>query len=474
MNRLRTRLTLLILGGAVFSILLVSIIANGTILKNFDTYMEKEQEKRLESFLQLVKESYASNNGWTKGTFNEIRNSSLTRNFDIEIKDADNNLVFTSSMENTMVQMHNEMRNRMGHGMMRRNRQSIQEQNLREENYVVDQYDMVVDNQRIGSITIGQVGPFLISESDIEFTKGVNNAILYGAMISIAATILLGVYSSKIFLVPILRITQSANDIREGKLDTEVMTSGNIIELRDLSVSINHLSKSLKEQELLRKRLTSDISHELRTPLTILQSHIEAISDGVWEPTQDKLEICKAEVHRLIKLVDELKHLTDIENHQLDLEIHRYCLSKDLNEVVTSFQYQFQEKGVLLNRNIKENIEIYGDKNKIRQAVVNLISNAFKFTSSGGTVTVELLENQDEVEIVVKDTGMGIDQQDIPYVFERFYRGDASRNRKTGGAGIGLSITKTLVEAHGGNIIVESEKNKGTKFIIRLPKEKSK
>ena len=362
----------------------------------------------------------------------------------------------------------------MGHGMMRRNRQSIQEQNLREENYVVDQYDMVVNNQRIGSITIGQVGPFLISESDIEFTKGVNNAILYGAMISIAATILLGVYSSKIFLVPILRITQSANDIREGKLDTEVMTSGNIIELRDLSVSINHLSKSLKEQELLRKRLTSDISHELRTPLTILQSHIEAISDGVWEPTQDKLEICKAEVHRLIKLVDELKHLTDIENHQLDLEIHRYCLSKDLNEVVTSFQYQFQEKGVLLNRNIKENIEIYGDKNKIRQAVVNLISNAFKFTSSGGTVTVELLENQDEVEIVVKDTGMGIDQQDIPYVFERFYRGDASRNRKTGGAGIGLSITKTLVEAHGGNIIVESEKNKGTKFVIKLPKEKSK
>lgn len=472
MNRLRTRLTLLILGGAVFSILLVSIIANGTILKNFDTYMEKEQEKRLESFLELVRESYASNNGWTRATFNEIRNSSLIRNFDIEIKDGDNNLVFTYNMENTMVQMHNEMMNRMGHGMMRRSSQSILDQNLRGENYVVDQYEMVVDNQRIGSITIGHVGPFLISESDIEFTKGVNNAILYGAMISIAATILLGIYSSKIFLVPILKITQSANDIREGKLDTEVTTSNNITELKDLSMSINHLSKSLKEQELLRKRLTSDISHELRTPLTILQSHIEAISDGIWEPTQDKLDICSDEVHRLIKLVDELKHLTDIENHQLDLEIQRYSLSKDLSEIVASFQPQFREKGILLSSHMKEDVEIDGDKDKIRQAVVNLISNAFKFTGSGGTVSVELLENQDKAEIIVKDTGMGIDQEDILYIFERFYRGDASRNRKTGGAGIGLSITKTLVEAHGGSITVASEKNEGTIFTIKLPPKK--
>lgn len=472
MNKLRTRLILLILGGAIFSIVLVSIITNITVLKNFDLYMRNEQENRLEEVVQLVEQSYTSNNGWTEAALKNISISPLIRNFDIEIKDENNNPIFTYYMENKMIQMHNDMMGRMGNGMMRGRGSGMMGSNLRDENYILEEYGLLFNNEKIGTITIGHIGPFLVSESEIEFKKGINMSIFYAAVISVIAAILLGVHSSKIFSRPILKITEAANDIREGKLDTKVEMSNNIIELQELSMSINHLSKSLSDQDRLRKRLTSDISHELRTPLTILQSHIEAISDGIWEPTQDKLDICKNEVIRLIKLVEELKHLNDIENHELTLDIQQYSLSKDLNEVAESFQYQFQEKSIILNSNINENVQIYGDKDKIKQVLVNLLSNAFKFTNAGGTVNIGLLENREQVEITVEDTGIGIEEQDVPYVFERFYRSDVSRNRKTGGTGIGLTITKTLIEAHGGKIVVESKKNKGTKFTIILPKRR--
>lgn len=472
MNRLRTRLVLLILGGSLFSIALVSTITNVTLLKNFDVYMRNEQGNRLDEVIKLVEGSYNLNSGWTQQAIDNIKASPLINNFDIEIRDESNNTIFTYYMENTMIQMHNEMMSRMGHGMMHRGKYSMMDNQLRGENYAIEEYDLLSNTKEsVGTIIIGYVGPFIVSERDIEFTRGINMSIFYGAVVSVIAAILLGIYSSKIFSIPILKITEAANDIRKGKLDTKVEINNKIVELNDLSKSINHLSKSLSDQELLRKRLTADVSHELRTPLTVLQSHIEAISDGIWEPTKEKLDICKNEVNRLIKLVEELKHLTDIENHELNLEIKKYSLSKDLNEIVESFRYQFQENGIKLNANVNENIQIYGDKDKIMQAIVNLLSNALKFTSAGGIVNIELIENKEQVHITIEDTGIGIDKQDIPYIFERFYRSDISRNRKTGGTGIGLAITKTLIEAHEGKITVKSKANEGTKFKIVLPKE---
>lgn len=481
-NKLRTRLILLILGGTILSIVLVSVITNINVLKKFDLYMRNEQEDRLDAVIQLVEKSYGINQGWTVEALNNISISSLFNSFDIEIRDEGNNLIFKSYMESAMVQRHREMMRRMGHGMMGARGQGMMgrgrfteiENNMGDENYIVEQQELRYDNKRIGSIVIGHIGPFQVSERDIAFTRGINSAIFYAAIISVIAAIFLGMYSSKIFSRPILQITEAANHIREGKLDTKVEVDNNIVELQELAKSINHLSKSLNEQELLRKRLTSDISHELRTPLTILQGHIEAISDGIWEATPDKLNICKNEVIRLIKLVEELKYLTDIENHKFTLKVQEYPLSKDLNEILQGFQYQFQDKKIKLNANIKEEIYINGDRDKIRQVFINLISNAIKFTDAGGKINIQLLECNKQIKIIIEDTGIGIGEEDLPYVFQRFYRSDVSRSRKTGGTGIGLSITKTVIEAHGGRIKVESKKNEGSKFTIILPRKPSR
>ncbi|SDK09374.1 sensor histidine kinase [Natronincola ferrireducens] len=470
-NKLRTRLILMTLGGAVFSILLVSIITNITVFNRFEDYMQREQENRVEEVIRIIEESYAVNGGWTEEAIYYIDISYLIHSFDIEIKDKENNIVYTHYMENNMLQMHNQMMGRMRHPMMGRGPRGIMGQNLRAENYIVESHEAFYDNERIGTIVIRHIGPFQVSEREIEFTRGINRSILYSAIISIISAILLGMYSSRIFSKPILQITKAANYIREGKLDTKVEIPNNIVELQELSSSINHLASSLNSQQLLRKRLTSDISHELRTPLTILQSHIEAISDGIWEPTQDKLDICKSEVIRLIKLVEELKHLTDIESHRINLQIQQYSLSKDLEEVLESFAIKFQDKRIKVYSNIQKDVQITGDKDKIKQVLINILANALKFTNSGGSVKVDLVEEKEMIKITIEDTGIGIDNNNLPYIFERFYRSDESRSRKTGGTGIGLTITKTLIEAHGGKIIVESKKGKGSKFHIVVPKQ---
>lgn len=468
-NKIRTRLVMLILGGAILSIILVSIITNFTLFNEFDLYMRSEQKNRLQEILQLAEQSYGIKGSWGVEAINNIAISPLVNDFDIVIRDESNNVVLTQYMENTTVKMHNEMMRRMGPSMRGRNHTNMNG-SRRDGNYIVENHDLIFRDKVVGSISIGHVGPFLVSERELEFTKGINLSILYGALISILFSILLGMYFSKLFSDPIVRITEAAKKISKGDLSNKIEVGNNVKELNELSRTINHLSQSLREQELLRKRLTSDISHELRTPLSILLSHIEAISDGVWKATPEKMEICKNEVVRLINLVDELRYLTDIEKHELKLDIQKFSLTNDLRDIANSYNHQFLEKGIGLNINIKENIEFLGDRDKIKQIMINILSNALKFTNSGGYVNVTLHDTDDKILITVEDTGIGIDETDTPFIFERFYRADQSRNRKTGGAGIGLAITKSLVEAHKGEIKVSSKKDQGTKIIVALPK----
>lgn len=521
MNKLKTRLILLTMGGSIFAILLVSLITNFTFFKEFDMYMESTQEQKVEEVLNMIYQAYTMDEGWSSRALEYINFSPLVNNFDLVIKDENDKVILTNLLDDNMMDHHNNMmgrmgrgmgmghnmggrmgrepgHHRMGRGMMGRDydnshghnnynsgvveesypdtynngvvEDEIMENLARSGNYIKQSYVLDLDNVKLATIDIGYMGPFNISESDIGFTRGINRSIFYAALISILISIILGLYSSRVFSKPILKITEAANNIRKGHLDTIAVEDNKIVELKELSSSINHLSQSLEEQGQLRKRLTSDISHELRTPLTVLQSHIEALIDGVWEPTEERLNVCKNEVIRLIKLVEQLKYLTDIESHKIELDKEDYNLSSDMAEIVESFKYQFAEKEVSLNSNIERDLFIRGDRDKIKQIIINLLSNAFKFTNKNGHVGVSLKDKGQEVAIVVEDNGIGIDEKDIPYLFERLYRSDTSRNRKTGGTGIGLTITKTLVNAHGGNIGVESQKDKGTKMTVSLPK----
>ncbi|WIV11570.1 HAMP domain-containing sensor histidine kinase [Proteiniborus sp. MB09-C3] len=465
-KKLKTKFIISMISIATLSIFLVGIITNITIFKKFNTYMEEEQIDRIEDVVKMVEYSYSLDKSWSNRVLSNILNSRLIDNFDIQIKNENGDIVFENFMSNSMMRMHNQMMRSMSKGMMRGSSRS----QINDSTTTVKMSELIVDDKRVGTVEIGYAGPFIISQREVDFTRGINNSILFASFISLVLAMLLGLYNSKVMSEPILKITHAANNIREGKLDTNIDMKNDAEELIELSKSINHLAKSLKEQQILRKRLTTDISHELRTPLTILQSHIEAFNDGIWLPTKDKLDICREEVIRLKKLVEQLKYITDIESHRVELEIEQVDLSQLIENVVESFRYEFEIKEIELNKHIRKNVMIEADKDKVRQVMINIISNALKFTDTLGKVDVLLSEDEKSVTIEITDTGIGINKEDIPFVFERFYRSDKSRSRRTGGTGVGLTIAKTLVEAHKGSINVYSQEEKGSRFVIILPK----
>ena len=236
-------------------------------------------------------------------------------------------------------------------------------------------------------------------------------------------------------------------------------------ELTQLADSLNHLSEELQKQESLRRNLTADVAHELRTPLETLKSHLEALGDGVWEPTKERFDSCSEEVDRLIQLVASLQTLTQAESESLDLRMEPAKLLVVAQSVVSLVEPYYESKGVHLRLEGNDQVEVMLDRDKWKQVLLNLLDNALKYTEQGGTVTVSVGPG---AVVQVADTGAGIREEDLPFVFERFYRAEKSRNRATGGAGIGLAIVKKFVTAHGGTITAESEFGKGTTFTIRF------
>jgi signal transduction histidine kinase len=238
--------------------------------------------------------------------------------------------------------------------------------------------------------------------------------------------------------------------------------------LHELSVSVKELAERLHHQETLKRRMTTDIAHELRTPLAAVQSHIEAFMDGVWEPDYERLSVIHGEVIRLTKLISELSNLSIVEGDEIKLKLSTVDLSEILNDIVDSYEPMFSDKNISVNKDIQNNVNMMGDIDYLKRIFINILSNAFKYTNENGTVSVFLEQIEDKIRITVKDTGIGIPKEDLKYIFERFYRSDLSRNRQTGGTGIGLTITKALVEAHAGTIRIDSEVRKGTNVIVKF------
>ncbi|WP_026894463.1 sensor histidine kinase [Clostridiisalibacter paucivorans] len=458
-QRLKARTTIMFLATTLVAIFLVSIIANITIFQKFNMYMEEEQEDKIKSIIELVEYAYSLDKQWNRRVLENIDVSPVINGFDIVIRDIRGDVIYNQDMTNSMMEMHRRMMGGMGHGMM--------DDTNTTDDYRTEIHKVFFNDKKIGTIEIGYEGPFMISEREVDFTKGINMSILYGALFSIAVAVIMGIYFSDILSKPIINITKASNKIRNGNLNIKLKEENKIIEFKELTYSINHLAKSLEEQNMFRKQLTSDISHELRTPLSILQSHTEALADGIWEPNIERMEVIRNEVYRLNKLVEQLKYVADIENHKFEITKESVNLSKLLMDIVENFRYQFVRSNVELKTDIDEEIYIMGDRDKLSQVFINIISNGLKFSKEGGFVYIELKDKKNYILVTIEDNGIGIPEEDIDYIFERFYRSEKSRNRKTGGSGVGLTIVKTIVEAHGGTIDVESKEGQGSKFMIK-------
>jgi signal transduction histidine kinase len=266
-----------------------------------------------------------------------------------------------------------------------------------------------------------------------------------------------------------MKTANISTQISEGNYKIRFEGRSKVRELDELAGAMNHMAASLDSQEILRKRLTTDVAHELRTPLTAVASHLEMMMEGIWEPTPGRLKNSYEEIDRISGLVAELENLAEVEIDNLDLELAPVDLLELARTVSWNFESESAKKNISLSVGGEVSVVI-ADKYKLHQAIANLISNARKYTQEGGSVQVEVIDTSTSGILTVSDNGIGISEEDLPLIFERFYRTDKSRNRETGGAGIGLTITKSIITAHAGKIEAKSRLQEGTTLKVTLAK----
>jgi signal transduction histidine kinase len=460
---LRSKLSL---SYAVLALLLVAVISlcvNIFFKIQFNDYVINQQKQNNQSIINLVEKQYdTGTDSWNESAVENIGMSALEQGIILKVKDISGNTVWDATVHNNglCTQMLSQMA-----AYTKSHNPNVKG------GYEQASYPLTTNFKKVGEAEIGYYGPYYYTSNDVLFLNSINTILVVVGFVSLLMALLLGAIMSKRISRPISKAIQAASEISKGNFKQRIEEKSSTKEINQLTDTVNGLADSLEKQENLRKTMAADVSHELRTPLASLQSSLEAMMDGIWQPSNERLESCHEEILRINRLVGDLEKLERAEAENAVLNISEFDVSDLTAHIIHNFETDFYKKGVTLNFT-GEALLISADRDKISQVIINLVSNALKYTPDGGRVDVKVKGTERSVEVSVKDNGNGIPLEDLHNIFERFYRADKSRNRLTGGSGLGLTITKAIVEAHKGKISVSSELNKGTIFTVCLPKNK--
>ena len=325
-----------------------------------------------------------------------------------------------------------------------------------------------VNGQEVGYLLPG-TALTLLREPEEAFLQRLRETIVPVGIAACGVAILLGLLLTWQLTGPMRKLKTAAQGIAGGDLSQRVDIRSKD-EIGDLGRAFNEMAENLSRAEELRRNLTADIAHELRTPLSVIRGNLEAIVDGVFQPTKENVSSIHREAVLLSRLVDDLQELALAEAGQLRIEPEITDVSSLIGRVVTNVATRAQSEGISVVTDLAPELPLVSvDSQRIGQVILNLVDNALRHSSEGGTVAVRTRRATDGVQVDVVDQGPGLSREEKSLVFERFYRGDKTRSRATGGAGLGLAIVKQLVEAHGGRAWVESTEGQGATFSFTLP-----
>jgi signal transduction histidine kinase len=307
------------------------------------------------------------------------------------------------------------------------------------------------------------------------FETAWNHSTFWSVIVGATAAGVLSYWVSKRIMQPLTQIKQITQKFAAGQLDAR-LPPNEIPELNQLATSFNRMAASLENVEHRRRELVSDLTHELRTPLTVLRGYLEELAADRIEATPEVYQQLAKETRRLERLINDLQELSKAEAGYLPIKLQSVNLRPLLESLVQKFSDQLLEDGPRLRLDCPEQLPtVRADIDRVEQILVNLLGNALTYTNTG-SITIRVCQELDSTNsrlprlwIAVTDTGIGIAPEDLPHVFERFWRAEKSRNQHTGGTGIGLAISKRLIELQGGQIEVKSKLGKGSTFQFSLP-----
>ena len=326
---------------------------------------------------------------------------------------------------------------------------------------------VLAGDERIGRVTVSRDDGQLFTAEEVDLRRHlVRENILAGA-VSVAVALAVALYLAVTLSGPLRRIRAGAEAMGAGDLEARVPESGDA-EIRAVAEALNSLAETLQQEESLRKESVADLAHELRTPVMGLLARIEAAQDGVFADEAANLAAMHDEALRLAHLLDDLSSLAEAQRPGLLLGLEAVDLAGVARAQAAAFAPRFAEKDIAFAQDLAPAV-VEGEPGRLAQVLANLLSNALRYTDAGGRVELRVARSGDSAVLDVEDTGIGIPAADQAHVFTRFWRGEKSRSRATGGAGIGLSIVRELVRAHGGVVEVRSVPGEGSLFRVTLP-----
>lgn len=455
LQTLRSKILFYFLVVSLIGILAVSFFIQHGFEQSFKRYLDQNRETKIDRVIMEFEKDYKQNGHFSSTPVYELMHEhAMTDQLYFQLYDNRGRLLMDTSRIRGVL-------NSLG----------LTEPVKNNEKWHSKSYSLKVDKKVVGKLTA--IYPEGLIDNEYTFLQTIQLYIYAAVCLTIVIAIIFSMIFSKKLTAGLNKLSFAAQELRQHNLNIRIPLKGLPTEVKQLAISVNNLGESLAKEEMLRKQFTGDLAHELRTPLATLRSQIEAFQDGIWEPTPERLQQCHEELMRLVRLVNQLGTLLAAENPQIKLEKVDLEAGSVAHSMVEMFLPLFTQKGVHLQ--IREPLQpewFKADKDRLIQILTNLLNNALKYTPKGKNVTISVLSERDDyVGFMIEDEGAGIAEEDIPHIFERFYRGDKSRDRKTGGIGIGLSIVKALMDAHNGMIQVKSKLQKGTSILLWFPKE---
>ena len=430
---LRERLAFALAAVAVLSVAVATVLADAGLDSRLNQFARERLQTAATHTAELATGLYGAQGRWTPGVVTELGHLAEMNGYRLAVLDSAGRVLGPGSLPPVPRASH----------------------------------PITVGEQVVGTVTVAPVQGQVLTGEDRSLHARLNRLHLLAGGLALLLGLLAAVLLAPALARPLRRLTESARRMQRGELDVRVAPAG-APELRELGQAFNRLAETLEHLEQIRRDAAADVAHELRTPLAGIVSRIEAAQDGVLPDEHANLEAMHTEALRLARLIEDLGKLAEAQQPGLTLKKEPIDLRELVDERARIYTDQLQAKGIVLEERLGA-ASAYGDRGRIVQIVDNLLSNALRYTDAGGTVTIELSKRDGDAQLDVSDTGIGIAGEDLPYIFERFWRGERSRARRTGGAGIGLAIVSELVRAHGGRIDVQSKPGEGSRFRVTLP-----
>lgn len=424
-----------------------ALMVRELLVTDFREYLEGEMEDRVYWVTAALESSFEQTPGWDRNRLTENAIWSLMLGFEIRLYDTDGDLVMdTDTALDTL-------------GPLTRKRLlAISEQRHLSAGSRYLPYTLFLGGTEIGRLDVR----FLRPQKERIFIGRANRLLLLSLLTLGGLALVLSVVFSRRLTRPIEGLTTAAQAIERGDLSRRVRISGQD-EISKLAEAFNRMARTLHIQESLRKKLTSNIAHELRTPLTIIRGELEAMMDALIPLDREHLQSLHAEIVRMRKIIEGLEDLSQAEASVLNLNLQPVTLRAFLQNMLERFNTIARERGITIGIRCDEGLSLRADPDKLSQIVINLVSNALKAVADHGHIWIDAARENSAVTIRITDDGCGIRENDLPHVFERFFRASE------GGLGLGLAIVKELVEAHGATIDVKSEYGKGSSFTVTFP-----